>query len=55
MEKLIVMDYSDSSINIYKINNSDDRDDESILSDLGHNIDECSYMWCENDLRINIE
>lgn len=54
MERLVVMDYSDSSVNIYNINNSDNRDTESILSDLGHNIDDCSVMWCES-VKVNLK
>lgn len=48
MERLIVMDYSDSSVTIYENLHSEDVDIEELLKDLGHNIDECSYMWCES-------
>lgn len=53
MEKLVVMDTSDSSVNVYNINDSDDREVEDILSDLGHNIDDCFIMWC-NNVSINL-
>lgn len=55
MEKLVVMDFSDSSISVYSVNDSDDRTPEDILTELGHNMDDCSIMWCESDIRINIK
>lgn len=55
MEKLVVMDFSDSSVNIYSINDSDDRTPEDILTELGHNIDDCSTMWCNGDISVNIK
>lgn len=54
MEKLIVMDYSDSSVNVYNINDSDDRSPYEIVESLGHNIDECALLWCQHvSIRIN--
>lgn len=53
MEKLVVMDFSDSSVNIYNINDSDERTPEEIVEELGHNMDECSIMWCKK-LSINL-
>lgn len=47
MEKLIVMDYSDSSISVY-VNPKENVDSETLLSEYGHNINECSFMFCEN-------
>ena len=47
MEKLVVMDYSDSSISIYP-NPKEYLDSETLLSEYGHNINECSFMFCEN-------
>lgn len=55
MEKLVVMDFSDSSVNVYSINDSDDRTPEDIVTELGHNPDNCSLMWCSDDIRINIK
>lgn len=46
LEKFVVMDYSDSSINVHTLDSSDDRDTEDILRSLGYNMDECSFMWC---------
>lgn len=48
MEILTVLDYCDSSINIYNISSDDNRDIEIILKELGHNIDECDWMFSEN-------
>lgn len=52
MEKLVVMDFSDSSITIYE-NPDKDKHIEDLLYDLGHNIDECSYMLCDK-LKLNL-
>ena len=46
MERLVVMDYSDSSVTVYE--NPEDKDIKELLEDLGHNIHECSYMYCES-------
>lgn len=43
MENLIVMDYSDSSINVYNIDVTKDSAEETIEK-LGHNINNCYYM-----------
>ena len=53
MGKLIVMDYSDGSINVYDKDKADIREDsDDFLDKLGHNVDECYYMLC-NELKIN--
>lgn len=53
LEKFVVMDYSDSSVNVHTLDSNDDRDTEDILRSLGYNMDECSFMWCTK-LTINI-
>ena len=52
MERLVVMDYSDSSVTVYE--NPEDKSIEELLEDLGHNIHECSYMYCES-VAINLK
>ena len=46
MERLVVMDFSNNSINIYT--NPEDKDTETLLRKYGHNIDDCNIMFCEN-------
>jgi hypothetical protein len=46
MERLVVMDFSDSSVSVYT--DPEDKDTETLLRELGHNIDECSVMFCES-------
>ncbi len=46
MERLVVMDFSDSSVSVYT--NPKDKDTETLLRELGHNIDDCSVMFCES-------
>jgi len=50
MERLVVMDFSDSSVSVYT--NPEDKD--TLLRELGHNIDECSVMFCES-VTINLK
>ena len=52
MERLVVMDFSDSSVSVYT--NPEDKDTETLLRELGHNIDECSVMFCES-VTINLK
>ena len=52
MERLVVMDFSDSSVSVYT--NPEDEDTETLLRELGHNIDECSVMFCES-VTINLK
>lgn len=47
MEKLVVMDSSDSSVTIYS-NPDESKDTETLLREYGHNLDECSFMFCES-------
>lgn len=52
MERLVVMDFSDSSVTIYE--NPEDKSTEELLEERGHNIDECSVMFCES-VTINLK
>ena len=52
MERLVAMDFSDSSISVYT--NPEDKDTESLLKEYGHNIDEYSVMFCES-VTINLK
>ena len=53
MERLVVMDFSDSSVTVY--NNPDEsKDTETLLREYRHNFDECSYMYCES-VAINLK
>lgn len=52
MEKLVVIDYSDTSVNIYEIAEEDNRDTDVILESLGHTPHCCTVMWGDN-IKIN--
>ena len=52
MERLVVMDYSDSSVTVYT--NPEDKDTETLLKELGHNPEDCFSMFCEN-VSINLK
>lgn len=53
-EWLYIMDYADAKV--YKLNVTDEEDDdiERILKAHGFNLDECAYMYADNNLT-NIE
>lgn len=55
MPKLVILDYSDSSINVYNMDGQNVTNTEIMATDLGYNVDDCSIMWCEDNLKINIE
>lgn len=49
MEKVVILDYSDGSVNVYNITEDlGDMESEELLSKLGYNIDECYIMYGEN-------
>lgn len=53
MERLVVMDFSDSSVTVYN-NLDENKDTETLLREYGHNPDECSVMLCES-VTINLK
>lgn len=56
MEKLAVMDYSDATITIYNLDEelSSIEDSEELLKKLGHNEDECSWMF-STDIKVELK
>lgn len=52
MEKLVVMDYSDGTVNIYS--NPPDKSTEELLKDYGHDIDRCSFMFWQGDVTVKV-
>ena len=54
MEKLVVLDYANSSFNIYTVKSSDIDNLEQFLNSLGHRLDDCAVMQ-GNKITINIE
>ena len=53
MERLVVLDFSDSSVTFYS-NPDESKDTETLLMEYGHNPDECSVMFCES-VTINLK
>lgn len=47
MKKLVILDYSNGSVHIYKVD-SEANIDEEYIHDLGFHISECSWMFGEN-------
>ena len=52
MEDLVILDYSNSTVHFYKVDNNANIDEEYIKI-LGFNPDECSWMFAKN-IEINI-
>lgn len=55
MGKLVVMDYSDVSVNVYNTNNIDENSTnevEEYIHSKGHRVCDCYYML-GNDIKIN--
>lgn len=51
--KLVVLDYSDSSVNVYS-DIPDIDDTEKLLRHYGHKSNQCSWMFCEScDINIH--
>lgn len=49
MEKAVILDYSDGSVNIHNLTpDMEDMESDELLSKLGYNIDECYIMFGEN-------
>lgn len=53
-EYVYIMDYSDCTINRINITNEEDDDVTRILRKYGFNEDECSYMYVNKEIDINI-
>lgn len=47
METLVVLDYFDNSVNIYKGKIPENIDSIKLLEELGHKASECAWMFCE--------
>lgn len=54
MEKLIVFDSIDNSINIHNVYTLD-KDIDEYLEDLGYDINHCIFTWGNDNIKINIE
>lgn len=47
MEKLIILDFSLGSVDIYDIDSEYEPDMEELLDSLGHRADDCHWMFAE--------
>ena len=47
MEDLVILDYSNSTVHFYKVDN-DANIDENYIEKLGFNPNECSWMFAED-------
>ena len=47
MEDLVILDYNNSTLHFYKVDNNANID-ENYIEKLGFNINECSWMFAED-------
>ena len=55
MEKLIILDSTDASIHIYDIDLSYEPDMDKLLDSLGHNANDCQWMFTQGDVTFHKE
>lgn len=48
MEQLVILDSWTSEVHIYSIANSETDIDEEYMKKLGHNTNNCQWMFCED-------
>lgn len=52
MQHLVILDYSSATVEFFKIANCTEDTIEDIIESLGFNLDEISYMWGDEDLKL---
>ena len=55
MEKLIVLDFSTGEVDIYPVEYENEPDMDDLLDDLGHNANDCQWMFTEGNITFHKE
>ena len=55
MEKLIVLDFATGSVDIYNTEYKNEPDMDDLLDYLGHNANDCQWMFTEGDVTFHKE
>jgi hypothetical protein len=53
MEKLIILDFNTGDVDIYPVSHIDDA--ESVIKELGHNVDDCQWMVSNGQITFHKE
>ena len=55
MERLIVLDFSTGDVDIYPVEYEQEPDMDELLERLGHNANDCQWMFSEGDINFHNE
>ena len=55
MERLIVLDFSTGNVDIYPVEYEQEPDMDDLLERLGHNANDCHWMFSEGDINFHKE
>lgn len=55
MEKLIILDFSTGEVDIYPVEYENEPDMDDLLDDLGHNANDCQWMFTEGNITFHKE
>lgn len=53
MEKLVILDFATGDVDIYPIEYSYEPDMDKLLDSLGHNANDCQWMFTEGNVTFN--
>jgi hypothetical protein len=55
MEKLVILDFETGSVDIYSIEYDNEPDMDELLDKLGHNANDCQWMFTTGDITFHKE
>lgn len=55
MEKLVILDYSTGEVDIYNTQFEDGFNADDVMKQLGHNPDDCLWMYAEGQITFHKE
>lgn len=54
-ERLIILDYNTGEVDIYPVKYDEEPDMDELLDSLGHNANDCYWMFSNNDITFHRE
>ena len=55
MEHLVILDFSTGDVDIYPVEYNEKPDMDELLDELGHNANDCQWMFSEGDIKFHKE
>lgn len=52
MERLVILNFASGDVDIYKVSPEADIDEDYLAQKLGLHTDECSWMFCQDEVNI---